>query len=465
MKRKVLSVALATCLFAGLLAGCGGSSSDSKESSSAEKESADTSGDEASEADTSESETSEKPYEGTTITFWMQPYGNDPSLQTAFLDEITADFYDQTGITVDYTITDWSSANKKITLACTGGEAPDVGDGFFTSSFAQMSSDEYGLLPLDDVVEEMGGEDTWIVAGKDECCVDGTWYGIPWRADVRAMMYNTEYFEEAGITEVPTTWDELVKAAQMLTVKDENGNITRAGLAWNADVGRYDQLWFSILAQSGGSMMNEDFTEFTFDSEEGKESLQFLSDVINVYDICNNSLDSSYNALTEFAAGNSAILFGVPGETENSLLSTAPQMEGKYASAVLPTKTGEEACCISFSAPIFIYKSTQNPEAAKEWLKYFCSYEVQLEASKTLSLLNSRADVMADPYFAEDEWLGAFAESATNAVSGDMPLTTWSQMDAWPDGPIPHMCAQVVDGQDIDAAIEECMESLEKIGW
>ncbi len=110
-------------------------------------------------------------------------------------------------------------------------------------------------------------------------------------------------------------------------------------------------------------------------------------------------------------------------------------------------------------------KSTQNPEAAKEWVKFFCNEENQLYLSQQLSLLNSNANVMKDPYFTDDEWLKAYSESAANSQSGDMPLTTWSQLDAFPDGPINTMCSQIVNGQDIDTAIKECMEKLNNIGY
>lgn len=409
----------------------------------------------------------DKPYDGTNLVFWMQAYGSDPSIQRAALDKVTADFQEQTGISVEYNIVDWGSASQKLTLACTGGEAPDVADIFFTKSLATMSSDEYGLMELNDLVEEMGGEDTWITAGKDEACVDGDWYGIPWRADTRVLLYNTEDFEAAGITEAPTTWDELVEDAQKLTVTDEDGNITHAGLAWYSDMGRYDQTWFSMLAQCGGTLMNDDFTEFTLDTEQSKQALAFLSDCINTYNICSNSLDASYDAVTEFMSGNVSMVFGVAGETKNNILQNAPQMEGKFASAPLPTATGaeNEKNGISFSAPIGIFKTTENADAAKEWVKYFCSEDVQLYMSQELGLLNSNCAVMENSYFTEDDWLKAFSTTIANSQSGDMPLTTWSQIDAWPDGPIPSMCANVVNGTDADTAIAECMSQIEAIGF
>lgn len=418
-------------------------------------------------AGTSMAMAEDKPYDGTNLVFWMQAYGSDPSIQRAALDKVTADFQEQTGISVEYNIVDWGSASQKLTLACTGGEAPDVADIFFTKSLATMSSDEYGLMELNDLVEEMGGEDTWITAGKDEACVDGDWYGIPWRADTRVLLYNTEDFENAGITEAPTTWDELVEDAQKLTVTDEDGNITHAGLAWYSDMGRYDQTWFSMLAQCGGTLMNDEFTEFTLDTEQSKQALAFLSDCINTYNICSNSLDASYDAVTEFMSGNVSMVFGVTGETKNNILQNAPQMEGKFASAPLPTATGaeNEKNGISFSAPIGIFKTTENADAAKEWVKYFCSEDVQLYMSQELGLLNSNCAVMENSYFTEDDWLKAFSTTIANFQSGDMPLTTWSQIDAWPDGPIPSMCANVVNGTDADTAIAECLSQIEAIGF
>ena len=418
-------------------------------------------------AGTSMAMAEDKPYDGTNLVFWMQAYGSDPSIQRAALDKVTADFQEQTGISVEYNIVDWGSASQKLTLACTGGEAPDVADIFFTKSLATMSSDEYGLMELNDLVEEMGGEDTWITAGKDEACVDGDWYGIPWRADTRVLLYNTEDFENAGITEAPTTWDELVEDAQKLTVTDEDGNITHAGLAWYSDMGRYDQTWFSMLAQCGGTLMNDEFTEFTLDTEQSKQALAFLSDCINTYNICSNSLDASYDAVTEFMSGNVSMVFGVTGETKNNILQNAPQMEGKFASAPLPTATGaeNEKNGISFSAPIGIFKTTENADVAKEWVKYFCSEDVQLYMSQELGLLNSNCAVMENSYFTEDDWLKAFSTTIANSQSGDMPLTTWSQIDAWPDGPIPSMCANVVNGTDADTAIAECLSQIEAIGF
>lgn len=427
--KKVLAILLVLVMSVGLAA-CGSSGKDSKESGNSDSAASD----------------------GEEITFWMQKYGSDPAVQDTLMQELTAEFKEKTGITVNYSIIDWDSALTKYTLACTGGEAPDVADIFFTNSLVTMSNEGCGPMEINDVVEEMGGDGTWYAAGKDEANVDGDWYGIPWRFDTRVLLYNTEDFEAAGV-EVPTTWDELVKVGKALTQTDDNGNITHAGLAWYAGMSRFDQTWFTLLAQAGGQLMNDDFSEFTFDSPEAEESLQFLVDCIYKENICASSVDASYDAMAEFMAGNVSMVYGVTGETKTSIENQAPQLEGKFASSVLPSKSGEGISSIAFSAPISIFKTTKNVDASKEWVKYFCSEEVQLKVSQELALLNSNVSVMEDSYFAEDEWLKTFVEQSERSQSGDMPIPEWSQVDAWPDGPIPSMCDKVVAGQDIKESL------------
>ena len=161
-RKKLMALGMVLTMTAGILSGCGGQAGQEGNNDAVQQtEPADTAAGDSADTQT------EGMAENVELTFWMQSYGSDPSVQREALDKLTAEFKEQTGITVNYVINDWNSANQKLTLACTGGEAPDVADIFFTRSFAEMSSEEAGLLEINDVVEEMGGENTWLAAGKD----------------------------------------------------------------------------------------------------------------------------------------------------------------------------------------------------------------------------------------------------------------------------------------------------------
>lgn len=412
---------------------------------------------------TSTANANEKPNEPKEITFWMQKYGSDPAAQDALLKEMTDDFESKTGIKVKYSIVDWGQALNKYTLACTGGEAPDVADVFFTASLIQMGGEEYGPMQIDDVAREMG-EDSWFKAGKDEAYYDGHWYGIPWRFDTRTLVYNTEHFEEAGIAAPPTTWDELVDAGKKLTKTDLKGNITRAGLAWFNMMARFDQTWFALLAGAGGNLMDDNFQKPTFNSQAGVDSLNFMRDVIVTHKIASpNAVDPSYDPVAEFMAEKVSMVFGVTAETKNNIENQAPQLKGKFASAVMPSMSGKGPSSIAYSAPIVIFKTTKDADSSKEWVKYFCNTENQLKASKVLSLLNSSKAVMNDSYFMQDQWLNAFVEQSGRAVAGDMPIPEWSQVDAWPNGPLPAMCSEVIAGMDVQQSIDKAIVEFEDL--
>ncbi|TMC68640.1 MAG: extracellular solute-binding protein, partial [Chloroflexi bacterium] len=48
------------------------------------------------------------------------------------------------------------------------------------------------------------------------CKVKGTWRAIPYTVVPNAWTYRTDYFQQAGVSNFPTTWDELTAAAAKL---------------------------------------------------------------------------------------------------------------------------------------------------------------------------------------------------------------------------------------------------------
>jgi multiple sugar transport system substrate-binding protein len=60
---------------------------------------------------------------------------------------------------------------------------------------------------------------------------NGESYGIPFETDVRVLFYDKTLFEAAGLdpNKPPTTWDELMAAADKLDVKNSDGKYDRIG--------------------------------------------------------------------------------------------------------------------------------------------------------------------------------------------------------------------------------------------
>ncbi|MDR0602339.1 MAG: sugar ABC transporter substrate-binding protein [Treponema sp.] len=400
---------------------------------------------------------------GGSINFWMQQYGDNPQAQQNFIRGLTEKFKADTGITVNVTYVDWGQAHTKYTLASTGGEAPDVADIFFLSSWIKIGGDKYGPMIADDVVAEAGESGVYEVA-RLASYVNDHWYGLPWRGDTRVAAYNQQIFDEAGIKEFPKTYDELIAAGKKLTTYNADGSIDRAGFLFNIGDARFDQTWFALLAGHGGKLMNDNFTQWTFNSPAGRESLKFMYDAVYTHKIVPTSvIDPSYDSGQVFQAGKAAIVLGVSPDFYTSCKANAPQIAPHVRSAIMPCKTGSGPSSIAFAEPIVVFKTSKNPDAAKAWMKYFCSKEVQLEAMKVMGLINSRIDVMNDPYFKNDIFYKTFDEQTKRSNVGDPPIPEWSEIDAFPSGPLNTMCTQVMAGGNVQAAIDECMAKINAI--
>ena len=68
-----------------------------------------------------------------------------------------------------------------------------------------------------------------------EMTFQGKIWGIPSGVDDRVLYWNKDAFEAAGLDPdtPPTTWDELLMYAELLTIKDDVGNFEQIGFIPN----------------------------------------------------------------------------------------------------------------------------------------------------------------------------------------------------------------------------------------
>ena len=92
-------------------------------------------------------------------------------------------------------------------------------------------------------------------------------------------MYNKEAFREVGLDpeNPPRTIEELVHAADLLTKRDENGNIVRLG--YDA-AGSGLWVWGHVF---GGKFFDEENDVFTINSPEIVKALTWMVDYVNRY--------------------------------------------------------------------------------------------------------------------------------------------------------------------------------------
>lgn len=398
-----------------------------------------------------------------TISFTMMNYG-DFAAQDEMLRELASEFREESGIEVEYEIINWSQAREQITTWHLGGDAPDVSDMYWAYTFSDLGQDEYGTMPLNDLMDEYipDLEDRWVDASLEDVRYRDNIYGIPWRIDIRGTRYRSDYFEEAGLDpDGLNTWDDLVEYGDALTERDENGNVTRWGVGVGDD---HVQAFFPILWQAGGEFLDESFTEATIDTPEGREALQFVVDLVQEHEVMSidNFIDPSYDDQAEWAGGRTAIN---PSNTgyKSFLENNAPQLTDVTVGKE-PPRNAER---VAFQGAGYFglnYQSDKH-DAGMQWLAFLARNENMLTLSRTLGQLPPVEPVLEDPYFSEDWNFSGQTEALPYGRTSQHPHPAWGAIsNNQPGSPLYDMIADAVSGEltvaEATARAQEEMQEL-----
>jgi multiple sugar transport system substrate-binding protein len=196
---------------------------------------------------------------GTVVLSGWQASGEEGTALNKVLDAFKAKY---PNIKLDYQpiATDYPTA---MAAKFSAKEPPDLF--YVDSSVAPDWIDQGVLEELDTMAAERGFDTTQFYEGYLNAFKgpDGKTYGFPKDGNTLAMAYNTDMLSAAGI-QPPTTWDELKTAAEKLTAGGKKA------FCLNSSLDRA----LAFVYQNGGSLLSDDKTQDTVDSQEVKDALQ-----------------------------------------------------------------------------------------------------------------------------------------------------------------------------------------------
>jgi multiple sugar transport system substrate-binding protein len=149
--------------------------------------------------------------------------------------------------------------DPKILAAISSGTPPDVVLSFTLDSVGKFC--ESGAWEdLNPFIEQSGFDVTQFPASVEAyTSFAGSRCAFPFLTDAYGLYYNTDMFDEAGITDPPTTLTELQEDAKALTVFGNDGEIERAGFVpW---LGYYEFSVPNLANIFGAKWYNDDVTE------------------------------------------------------------------------------------------------------------------------------------------------------------------------------------------------------------
>lgn len=290
------------------------------------------------------------------LNFWDMVWGPPEYIETAkgLVDKFNSE---HPGIKVTYQSTPWNNWYQTFSTAIASNTAPDISTGAGYQAFQFYDMGE--ILPIDDVIEQWRSEgklDDFYPGTIDTLKYDGHYVALPWGLDIRVTLYRKDLLEQASI-QPPKTWDELRAAAKKLS---GNG---KYGIAMPSDTGGTHYL-FSLMLNNGGGIFTED-KKVDFMSERNQQAAQFLADMVKDGSI--NPAGAGFKGEDSdklFIKGDSAFMIGNPDVNR-------PELEGKID--VLDPMTGPngDQGTVRWVNNLMIYKQTEHPEEAKEFLKWW----------------------------------------------------------------------------------------------
>ena len=202
-------------------------------------------------------------------------------------------------INLNIEVISWNDITAQISSRIQTGEQPDI---LNISPFSTYVGDDL-LVPAEEYVSETV-KNNIIPSFYEANTVDGTVWALPILASVRCMLVNTDILAQAGVEEIPSTWEEVMAACE--AVKQNCPDVTPWGLDISTDEG---QAAFSYYSWNfGGGYVDAD-GNWTLNSAENVKALEFINELYNS-GCCNANptTDTRYPLQDAFSAGKMAML-------------------------------------------------------------------------------------------------------------------------------------------------------------
>lgn len=343
------------------------------------------------------------------VTQWCYPLaaGGDQAANEDMWSELAAGFNaENPDVKIDVQVLPWADRNTKLTTALAAGAGPDVG--YLNADFVPQHAGDGNLEPVEDVIAN--DADDFLDNSKNNLSLDGTLYAVPALSTVTTAVYNTPLLEEAGVTDYPATWDDLLAIGPM--VKETGKFLTSYAGSLESSL---NLSYFPLLWQAGGEVLNEDGSAAAFNSAEGLDALNFIVTLFNEGYV---DLDEG---ITNPSAGTGVVMEGRAAVVMVGEAGAASQWQNTWGGPDAVQVGAPLARKISTSygttAGWGIFKGSENLDAAKAWVQYITSPEPMATILTSGGYMSPRASQV--DLYADNPLVSAFASNLP-AMHGDV---------------------------------------------
>jgi raffinose/stachyose/melibiose transport system substrate-binding protein len=358
------------------------------------------------------------------VRVWILSFDNE-SANRAW-EEIVSDFEAANpGITVQVETRGVDEHKSALRVAAGSDQGPDV---YFMWGGLGLGGEfvNAGLsTPLDDAYAEYGWDDRFVpTALGPSNAYEGGRHGVPYTFHGMALYYNKALFEQAGITQEPTTYEELKAAAQAL--KDAGIPAMTFGGSVNWHLMR---LMDNLLETTCGAETADQLMQMEIDWSATPCATEAF---VELHDWTSNYILSPFMGIDQaqsfnlFIADRAAMM--LEGGWLVDQLRNAERADD-FGVFVFPTGTDR---LYSFAEYLYISSKSPNAEAAGKFLDYLASDAVQQEHLGAFAPMSVNKNVQyenLEPL--EEEWIEIFASHPETFAPGDQAFPLDVNTEFW----------------------------------
>lgn len=211
-------------------------------------------------------------------------------------------------------------------------------------------------------------------------------FGLPETQYFHVMFYRRDIFRELDL-EIPDTWDDLINILPI--IQRNNMNVGIPSVATNIQANIDFSNFLAHLFQRGGRLFNDEGSRTLLDSEIAIEAFDFYTKFFTHY-----KTPVVYDFVNRFRTGEMPLAFA-DYTNFNTLEVFAPELRGLWGFARMPGRMREDGVIdrsvSTGTLASMIFSSTQRPDLAWEFMRWWISADTQLRFGRELESIMGAA--------------------------------------------------------------------------
>jgi N,N'-diacetylchitobiose transport system substrate-binding protein len=380
---------------------------------------------------------------GNTLTVWLMTGDSIP----AVVNSVNSAFTTQNpGWTVNVEVQQWGGISTKLITALAGSTPPDVME-IGNTDVAEFAASG-GLTNLAPVKSQFENSSKWLTGLEGPAEYNGGLYGVPELGGDRVVVYNKQMFAKAGITQTPTSLQQLIT----------DGNALKKTFSSVKNFSPFylpGEEWYAAMPfvwASGGQIAVQKGGNWTGDLSAPK-SLAGLKLYQQIQNGLSTPASRSVNEATPsdasiFASGKAAMF--IDGNwTLGQVAADNKSMANNIGTFILPgVKAGSVAPVFLGGSDLAIAKNSPNQAAALAWTKLFTGTINQLNQGREEGFIPNATNLIPKVSLSSN-FQTYFKAAAVSQFTP--PVPGWATVEA--DNVMQNLFAQVAEGNQSIATI------------